>query len=137
MRSQKYPPTMQPTADTIPASAPVTSATVSADARQSMDTADQSPDAAPVPMGRKQSRSAREPPPDRASVHRSLKTFRRLRPKSAARWLTGGSAMKSNANELSKHAAPSHTPAIHGSAKACVSHNPAPPPNPTPPRLPA
>ncbi len=80
MRSQMYPPTRQPAAETMPLTTPVTSATVFADACQSSATADHRPEAAPEPMGRKQIMSARKPKRERATCPRSLSTSTSRRP---------------------------------------------------------
>src|SRR5258708_37453605 len=97
MRADRKPPAMQPAADTIPPSAPLTMATVSADARQEPATAAHKFEAAPVPIGKKTIRRARNPMRDRATRQRSLRTLgtspmSRLLPLADCRSATNGGA---------------------------------------------
>src|ERR671935_1082754 len=104
----------QPIADAMPPSAPVTSATVLAEARQSSAIAAKRFAAAPVPIGRKQTRSERNPPRERATLHRSRSTPRTLRATVSPRGVGGGSGMKASAPQQASEATASTTAASHG-----------------------
>src|SRR5258708_37766087 len=117
---------MQPAADTIPPSAPLTRATVSADARQEPATAAHKFEDAPGPIGKKTIRRARNPMRDRATRQRSLRTLgtspmNRLLPLAVCRSGTNG-----RAKQQSVDAAPSTAPAIHAPGRCFAIHNPAP-----------
>src|SRR5206468_6875757 len=97
----------------MPPSAPVTSATVLADALQSAEIAAHRLVAAPVPIGRKQTSSARKPLLERATAHRSRSTARTLPMIVAARGAGGGSGMKARAAQQARQTTASTAVAIH------------------------
>src|ERR1039457_6423257 len=97
MRSQIQPPTRQPAAETSPPKTPVTSATVSADARHSPAMAESG--AAPAPTGRKQRISASIPSRWRMTSQRSLNRLEILGSNpGAAGGRTGGGQIKKGAD---------------------------------------
>jgi hypothetical protein len=135
MRSRKYPPVMQPAAAASPPRTPLTSATVSPDAYQSLAIVENKPPAAPVPIGRKKIKKARKPRRERATCHKSLNTFASSGTKPSWQRTLGGSWTNPRTEAHSRQTPPSNDPAkILSVCRA--SQSPAPPPTPEPPRFP-